>query len=124
MKAAASARQEITSPRTNAPAMKVTMSARQNMTLPRTKYPRERTIAVTNRPPRLKRHSALRMKMTSLMIYKIRKTFQTQAQILPCPEYQKMEIQMKIRALEEGNTIFDLTLPPTLLMNTDTSQKI
>ena len=104
-------------------AMKVTMSVRQNMTLPRTKYPRERTIAVTNRPPRLKRHSALRMKMTSLMIYKIRKSFQTQAQILPCPEYQKMEIQMKIRALEEGNTIFDLTLPPTLLMNTDTSQK-
>ena len=49
---------------------------------------------------------------------------ENKAQILPCPEYQKMEIQMKIRALEEGNTIFDLTLPPTLLMNTDTSQKI
>ena len=42
---------KITSSRTNAPAMKVRMSARQNMTLPRTKYPRERTIAVTNRPP-------------------------------------------------------------------------
>ena len=86
--------------------------------------PRENNSSDEPSPPRLKRHSALRMKMTSLMIYKIRKTFQTQAQILPCPEYQKMEIQMKIRALEEGNTIFDLTLPPTLLMNTDTSQKI
>ena len=50
------------------------------------------------------------------------KTFQKGAQILPCPEYRKMKEMRKILALEEGNIIFDLTLPPTLLMNTDISQ--
>ena len=38
------------------------------------------------------------------------------------PEYRKMKEMRKILALEEGNIIFDLTPPPTLLMNTDTSQ--
>ena len=47
-----------------------------------------------------------------------------EAQILPCPEYRKKKILKKTLALEEGNITFDLTLPPTLLMNTDTSQKL
>ena len=38
------------------------------------------------------------------------------------PEYRKMKIQRKFRAPEEENQIFDLNPPPTLLMNTDTSQ--
>ena len=64
------------------------------------------------------------MKMTSLMIYKTQETFQTEAQILPCPEYRKKEALKKTLALEEGDTTFDLTPTPTLLMNTDTSQKL
>ena len=44
------------------------------------------------------------------------------ALILLCPEYRKTKILMQIRALEEGNTIFDLTPPPTILTNTETSQ--
>ena len=36
-------------------------------------------------------------------------------QILPCPEYWKM--LRKSRAPEEGNIIFDLTPPSTILMN-------
>ena len=54
----------------------------------------------------------------------MRKKFQAGAQILPCPEYQKMKIRMRIRALEERNTTFDLTPHPTILKNTDISQKI
>ena len=61
--------------------------------------------------------------MTSLMISKIRKAFQTEAQILPCPEYRKKKALKKTLALEEGDITFDLTPTPTLLMNTDTSQK-
>ena len=47
-----------------------------------------------------------------------------EAQILPCPEYQKLKILMKFLALEKGNTIFDLNQSPTLLKNTDTSQTL
>ena len=50
------------------------------------------------------------------------KTFRKGAQILPSPEYRKTKEMRKILALEEGNIIFDLTLPPTLPMNTDISQ--
>ena len=49
-------------------------------------------------------------------------TLQKGAQILPLPEYRKMKNLMKFLALEEGNTIFDLSSPPLLLKNTDTSQ--
>ena len=38
------------------------------------------------------------------------------------PEKSKNEFQMRIWALEEGNTTFDLTLPPILLKNTRFSQ--
>ena len=38
------------------------------------------------------------------------------------PGISKMEKMKQILALEEGNIIFDLTPPPTSLMNTDTSQ--
>ena len=50
--------------------------------------------------------------------------FQIEAQILPCPEYRKNKILKKTLALEEGDTIFDLTPTPTSQKNTDTSQKI
>ena len=52
------------------------------------------------------------------------KMFQTEAQILPCPEYRKKKTLKKTLALEEGDITFDLTPTPTLLMNTDTSQKL
>ena len=58
------------------------------------------------------------------MINKIQEMFQIEAQILPCPEYRKKNTLKKTLALEEGDTIFDLTPTPTLLMNTDTSQKL
>ena len=64
------------------------------------------------------------MKMTSLVIYKMQEMFQTEAQILPCPEYRKKKTLKKTLALEEGDIIFDLTPNPTSLMNTDTSQKL
>ena len=46
-----------------------------------------------------------------------------EAQKLPCPEYRKFKNLKKIRALEEGNIVFDITPTATLLTNTDTSQK-
>ena len=60
----------------------------------------------------------------SLMIYKMQEIFQTETQILPCPEYRKKKTLKKTLALEEGDIIFDLTPTPTSLMNTDTSQKL
>ena len=50
--------------------------------------------------------------------------FQTEAQIIQCPEYRKKKTVKKTLALEEGYTIFDLTSTTTSLMNTDTSQKL
>ena len=86
------------------------------------KQGRDRPAAVKRRPLRVNRLVGRKMKMTSLMNIMIPKMFQKGAQILPCPEYRKMEKTKKTLALEEGNITFDLTLPPTLLMNTDTSQ--
>ena len=57
------------------------------------------------------------------MIYKMQDIFQTEPQILPCPEYRKKKTLKKTLALEEGDITFHLTPTPTLLMNTDTSQK-
>ena len=49
--------------------------------------------------------------------------FQTEAQILPCPEYRKKKTLKKTLVQEVEDITFDLTPTPTLLMNTDTSQK-
>ena len=90
----------------------------------RMKHERSRVIAKTCRHYGMKRLIVRKMKMTSLMIYKKQEMFQIEAQILPCPEYLKKKTLKKTLALEEGATIFDLTPTPTLLMNTDTSQKL
>ena len=90
----------------------------------RMKRERNRVIAETWRHHGMKSLIVHKMKIMSLMIYKMQEMFQIEAQILPCPEYRKKKILKKTLALEEGNIIFDLTLPPTLLMNTDTSQKL
>ena len=58
-----------------------------------------------------------------IKIYMSRKPLRIDAQILPCPEYRKTKTLMTLQALKEGNTIFDITPPPTTLKNTDTSQK-
>ena len=50
--------------------------------------------------------------------------FQIEAQIIPCPEHRKKETLNKTLALEEGDTIFDLTPTTTSPKNTDTSQKL
>ena len=94
------------------------------MTSMRMKHERSRVIAETCRHHWMKRLLERKMKMTSLMIYKIQEMYQTEAQILPCPEYRKKKTLNKTLALEEEDTIFDLTPTPTSLMNTDTSQKL
>ena len=93
------------------------------MTSPRMEHKRNRVIAETCRHHWMKRLMGLKMKMTSLMISKMQEMFQTEAQILPCPEYRKKKTLKKTLALEEGDITFDLTPTPTLLMKTDTSQK-
>ena len=93
------------------------------MTSPRMKHERNRVIAETCHHHWMKRLMGLKMKMASLVIYKMQKMFQTEAQILQCPEYRKKITLKKTLALEEGDITFDLTPTPTLLMNTDTSQK-
>ena len=93
------------------------------MTSPRMKHERNRVIAETCHHHRMKRLMGLKMKMTSLLIYKMQEMFQTEAQILPCSEYREKKTLKKTLALEEGDITFDLTPTSTLLMNTDTSQK-
>ena len=89
----------------------------------RMKYERSRIIAETCRHHWMNRLMGLKIKKTSLMIYKKRKLLQTQAQILPCPEHQKKKKLKEILILDGENTNFDLIPTPTFLKNTDFSQK-
>ena len=86
-------------------------------------HERNHVIAETCRHQWMKQLIVRKMKMTSLTIYNMQEMFQTEAQILPCPEYRKKTLK-KTLVLEEGDAIFDLTPTPTSLMNTDTSQKL
>ena len=104
--------------------LKATANDLTRMTSPRMKHERNRVIAETCRHHWIKQLIVRKMKMTSLMIYKMREMFQTETQILSCPEYRKKKTLKKTLALEEGDIIFDLTPTPTSLMNTDTSQKL
>ena len=116
----------ITSSRRNAAAqarMKAAANELTKVTSTRKKHERNRVIAETCRHHWMKRPMGLKMKMTSLMIYKVQEIFQTEAQILPCREYRKKKTLKKTLALEEGDVTFDLTPTPILLMNTDTSQE-
>ena len=103
--------------------LKATANDLTRMTSTRMKHERSRVLAETCRHHGMKRLIVRKMKMTSLMIYKMQEMFQIEAQILPCPEGRKKTLK-KTLALEEGDTIFDLNPTPTLLMNTDTSQKV